>query len=184
MCSRINSRHRIRQLPRSRRRAIAIRAHARRSLLREEHARLVYVRETGAEKCPGEVDLRLRVVARLGYDPFSPQASQVVLARIEARAGELHGSETPEPGSDRCVVETRDGEPEPECTVDDRPVYCAQLLCGQEASYCQCDSSCCDASTMMFTVPVDLHWDDGALEGFVNKDGGAQPIFLDPVSNP
>jgi len=58
----------------------------------EERARLVYVREAGAEQCPGEVDLRLRVVARLGYDPFSPQASRVVLARISAGERELRGS--------------------------------------------------------------------------------------------
>jgi hypothetical protein len=58
----------------------------------EERARLVYVREPGAEKCPAEIDLRLRVVARLGYDPFSPQASRVVLARISATTRALDGS--------------------------------------------------------------------------------------------
>lgn len=62
-----------------------------RELHAEERARLVYVREPGAEKCPAEVDLRLRVMARLGYDPFSPQASRVVLARISASERELSG---------------------------------------------------------------------------------------------
>jgi hypothetical protein len=32
------------------------------------------------------------VIARLGYDPFSPQASRVVIARIEGRAQQLQGS--------------------------------------------------------------------------------------------
>jgi len=58
----------------------------------EERARLVYVRGAGAETCPVEVDLRVWVLARLGYDPFSPQASRVVVARIEARSGALHGN--------------------------------------------------------------------------------------------
>jgi hypothetical protein len=58
----------------------------------EEKARLVYVRGEGAEGCPAEVDLRLWVMARLGYDPFSPQASRVVIARVEARQHQLFSS--------------------------------------------------------------------------------------------
>jgi hypothetical protein len=58
----------------------------------EEQARLVYVRSEGAEACPDEVALRLRVVARLSYDPFSPRASRVVVARIDAAPKSLHGS--------------------------------------------------------------------------------------------
>ena len=58
----------------------------------EEKARLVYVRGAGADDCPEEVDLRLWVMARLGYDPFSPQASRVVLARVEAREQRLEGT--------------------------------------------------------------------------------------------
>src|SRR5687768_12796994 len=58
----------------------------------EEKARLVYVRGEGADDCPAEVDLRLWVIARLGYDPFSPQASRVVIARVESREHDLHGS--------------------------------------------------------------------------------------------
>ncbi len=57
----------------------------------EQKARLVYVRGSGTTGCPAEIDLRLSVVARLGYDPFSPQASRVVLARIERRRGALAG---------------------------------------------------------------------------------------------
>ena len=57
----------------------------------EEKARLVYVRGSGTAGCPAEIDLRLSVVARLGYDPFSPQASRVVLARIERRRAALVG---------------------------------------------------------------------------------------------
>jgi hypothetical protein len=58
----------------------------------EEQARLVYVRGEGAEACPDEMALRLRVVARLSYDPFSPRASRVIVARIDAVDKALHGS--------------------------------------------------------------------------------------------
>jgi hypothetical protein len=58
----------------------------------DEKARLVYVRAAGAEDCPDEVKLRLWVVARLGYDPFSPQASNVVIARVESRDQQLQGT--------------------------------------------------------------------------------------------
>lgn len=58
----------------------------------EEKARLVYVRGDGAQDCPAELDLRLWVMARLGYDPFSPQASRVVIARVEARDHQLFSS--------------------------------------------------------------------------------------------
>jgi len=57
----------------------------------EERARLVYVRRAGAESCPSEVDLRLWVMARLGYDPFSPQASRVVVAHVEIDGQTLGG---------------------------------------------------------------------------------------------
>lgn len=63
-----------------------------RPALAEEKARLVYVRGSGAEDCPNEVQLRLWVIARLGYDPFSPQASRVVIARIEGRAQQLQAT--------------------------------------------------------------------------------------------
>lgn len=56
----------------------------------EEKARLVYSRTPGTN-CPAEIELRLSIVARLGYDPFSPQASRVVLARVERRAHRLVG---------------------------------------------------------------------------------------------
>jgi hypothetical protein len=55
----------------------------------EEKARLVYVRGSGVDDCPAEVDLRLLVMARLGYDPFSPRASRVVISRIESRGDRL-----------------------------------------------------------------------------------------------
>jgi len=38
------------------------------------------------------MDLRLLVMARLGYDPFSPRASRVVLSRIELSGRQLVGS--------------------------------------------------------------------------------------------
>ena len=54
--------------------------------------RFLYVREAGAEACPDEMELRMSVVARLGYDPFSPQASGALFARIGRLDGELSGS--------------------------------------------------------------------------------------------
>jgi hypothetical protein len=57
----------------------------------EEKARLVYSRSPGTH-CPAEIELRLSIVARLGYDPFSPQASRVILARVERRARQLIGT--------------------------------------------------------------------------------------------
>lgn len=58
----------------------------------EEKARLVYARGPGVPECPAEIELRLWVIARLGYDPFNPQASRVVLARVEKRGGQLVGT--------------------------------------------------------------------------------------------
>src|ERR1700690_511548 len=52
-------------------------------------ARLVYVRGQGAEQCPEPMALRVAVVARLGYDPFSATASKIVLVGIEKKGGEL-----------------------------------------------------------------------------------------------
>jgi hypothetical protein len=49
--------------------------------------RIVYVRGPGAESCPDQMSLRLAVIARLGYDPFSSTAPQTVLAEI-ARNGD------------------------------------------------------------------------------------------------
>jgi hypothetical protein len=62
-----------------------------RSARAEAKARLVYARGPGTGSCPLEIELRLLVVARLGYDPFSPQASRVVLARIEKHGARLVG---------------------------------------------------------------------------------------------
>lgn len=51
--------------------------------------RLVYVRGTGAGNCPPQMQLRMAVAARLGYDPFSATAARTVIARIEEKSGEL-----------------------------------------------------------------------------------------------
>jgi len=56
------------------------------------HYRLLYVRDAGTASCPDEMELRLAVVARLGYDPFSPNASGALYARIGQQDGELTGS--------------------------------------------------------------------------------------------
>ena len=49
------------------------------------HAHLIYLREVGAERCPEEAALRGAVTARLGYDPFSPEA-QITLTVVIRRA--------------------------------------------------------------------------------------------------
>jgi hypothetical protein len=56
------------------------------------HYRFLYVREAGAERCPEEMSLRMAVVARLGYDPFSPNASGALFASIRLLDGKLSGS--------------------------------------------------------------------------------------------
>jgi hypothetical protein len=55
-------------------------------------ARLVYARAPDVQGCPGEMELRLGVVHRLGYDPFEPGARLTVLALIENSGIELVGS--------------------------------------------------------------------------------------------
>jgi len=54
-------------------------------------ARLVYVRGAGASVCPQQVQLRMAVAARLGYDPFRATAMRTVIAQIEEKSGELVG---------------------------------------------------------------------------------------------
>ncbi len=54
--------------------------------------RLLYIREPGTEPCPEEVELRLSVAARLGYDPFSPTAGPAVIARVSPDGELLTGS--------------------------------------------------------------------------------------------
>jgi hypothetical protein len=46
-------------------------------------ARLVYVRGQGAESCPGEIELRLSVAHRLGYDPFHTGSRRTIMAVVE-----------------------------------------------------------------------------------------------------
>ncbi len=53
--------------------------------------RLVYVLGAGSSSCPPQVQLRMAVTARLGYDPFSATASRTVIAAIEAKSGQLEG---------------------------------------------------------------------------------------------
>lgn len=45
-------------------------------------ATLIYVREGGAEACPDEAAVRRAVELRLGYDPFSPEATRTVTATV------------------------------------------------------------------------------------------------------
>jgi hypothetical protein len=46
-------------------------------------ARLVYVRGQGAESCPGEMELRMSVAHRLGYDPFNTGSRRTIMAVVE-----------------------------------------------------------------------------------------------------
>jgi hypothetical protein len=45
-------------------------------------ARLVYLRNPGAESCPDETSVRGAVAARLGYDPFFPNAAETMFIEI------------------------------------------------------------------------------------------------------
>jgi hypothetical protein len=54
--------------------------------------RLVYVREAGTESCPHEMELRMAVTSRLGYDPFSATASAAIVARLSVLDQALAGS--------------------------------------------------------------------------------------------
>ena len=53
--------------------------------------RLVYVLGAGASACPPQMQLRMAVTARLGYDPFSATAPRTVIAAIEEKSGQLEG---------------------------------------------------------------------------------------------
>ncbi len=54
-------------------------------------AKLVYVRGTGTDVCPGEEDLRRAVATRIGYDPFFPAAQKTVIAQVTRTAGGYRG---------------------------------------------------------------------------------------------
>jgi hypothetical protein len=78
-------------------------------------ARLVYVRGQGAESCPGEIELRLSVAHRLGYDPFHTGSRRTIMAVVEQSGERLtarmelvdeqgvsQGERRLEAGRDRC----------------------------------------------------------------------------------
>ena len=50
-------------------------------------AKLVYVRGSGADVCPGEAELRKAVATRLGYDPFFISAQKTVVAQVARAVG-------------------------------------------------------------------------------------------------
>jgi hypothetical protein len=60
--------------------------------LAAENVRLVYVRETGAESCPDEPEVRRSVAARLGYDPFVDGPGRVVRVVLSLAARRLRAS--------------------------------------------------------------------------------------------
>ena len=49
-------------------------------------ARLIYVRGQGAEHCPAEMELRLSVAHRFGYDPFHTGSRRTIMAVLEGNA--------------------------------------------------------------------------------------------------
>jgi hypothetical protein len=51
--------------------------------------RLTYQRAEEAKRCPDEQELRGAVEAELGYDPFDPQATELLQVRITREGGEL-----------------------------------------------------------------------------------------------
>jgi hypothetical protein len=78
-------------------------------------ARLVYVRGQGAEHCPNEMELRLSVAHRLGYDPFNTGSRRTIMAVLEGdeekiaarlelvdEQGVSQGERRLEAASDRC----------------------------------------------------------------------------------
>jgi hypothetical protein len=62
-----------------------------RSVAASPSAKLVYVRGTGADACPGEAELRKAVATRIGYDPFFPTAQKTVIAQVTRTAGGYRG---------------------------------------------------------------------------------------------
>lgn len=61
------------------------------SATEKTQVRLVYVRSAGTKGCPQQMQLRMAVAARLGYDPFSATAPRTVIAQIDGNVGELKG---------------------------------------------------------------------------------------------
>jgi hypothetical protein len=53
-------------------------------------ARLVYLRNPGTESCPDETAVRGAVAARLGYDPFFPNASETMFIEISREEAGYH----------------------------------------------------------------------------------------------
>jgi hypothetical protein len=53
--------------------------------------RLGYVKGAGAGDCPEQMELRMAVSARLGYDPLNLNASKTIVAQV-AREGETQPS--------------------------------------------------------------------------------------------
>ncbi len=55
-------------------------------------ARLEHSRSAGAEACPDEQALRAAVAARLGYDPFTPDASMLIAVAVDSSADGLRAT--------------------------------------------------------------------------------------------
>src|SRR5262249_5238402 len=53
------------------------------SALATPTSKLTFVRGSGAESCPDELELRRAVARRVGYDPFFPWAERTVIAQID-----------------------------------------------------------------------------------------------------
>ena len=81
-------------------------------------ARLVYVRGAGADGCPDEAGVRSAVAARLGYDPFTADASKTIAVAVVR------------PGSSfQAKIEVRDASGASKGTrrLDSKATECAEL---------------------------------------------------------
>src|SRR5205823_12136080 len=82
-------------------------------------ARLIYVQQSGAERCPDEQQLRSAVAARLGYDPFFPTAQQTVIAEISHAKRGFRG---------RVEVVDDAGHARGERVIDSASEDCAEMM--------------------------------------------------------
>ena len=82
-------------------------------------ARLVYVRGQGAESCPGEMELRMSVAHRLGYDPFNTGSRRTIMAVVEGNDERL---------SARMELVDEQGVSQGERRLEAAPDKCGDLI--------------------------------------------------------
>lgn len=92
-----------------------------RSALAFASAELVYVRDPGARDCPSEMELRLAVAHRLGYDPFHTGSRRRVVVMLAAEGDQLVA---------RFDLVDEQGNSEGERRLQAAPDACADLVRG------------------------------------------------------